>query len=241
MQFEFTAFARTTEGRGASRRMRRAGKAPGIVYGGTTRAAADRARSQRALPRAAQRGVPRVDPHDEARRRRHQGAAARRADASVPERDPARRLPARRREPQDPHEGAAALHQRRDLAGGEGLRRDREPRAQRSRHCLPAEGPAGVHRGRPRGARRRPLGARLRAEAPGRRHRRSSHGKADPVVASAVVPKAHVEEEAAAAPPKARPRPAPSRRRRPLRAGAEAKPGEKAGDKKESAKDDKKK
>ena len=34
MQFEFTAFARTGEGRGASRRMRRAGKAPGIVYGG---------------------------------------------------------------------------------------------------------------------------------------------------------------------------------------------------------------
>jgi large subunit ribosomal protein L25 len=35
MQIEFTAFARTGEGRGASRRMRRAGKAPGIVYGGT--------------------------------------------------------------------------------------------------------------------------------------------------------------------------------------------------------------
>jgi large subunit ribosomal protein L25 len=32
---EFTAFARTTEGRGASRRMRRGGKTPGIVYGGT--------------------------------------------------------------------------------------------------------------------------------------------------------------------------------------------------------------
>ena len=32
---EFTAFPRTTEGRGASRRMRRSGKAPGIVYGGT--------------------------------------------------------------------------------------------------------------------------------------------------------------------------------------------------------------
>ncbi len=31
---EFTAFARNTEGRGASRRMRRTGKAPGIVYGG---------------------------------------------------------------------------------------------------------------------------------------------------------------------------------------------------------------
>jgi large subunit ribosomal protein L25 len=35
MQFEFTAFPRATEGRGASRRMRRAGKAPGIVYGGS--------------------------------------------------------------------------------------------------------------------------------------------------------------------------------------------------------------
>src|SRR5947207_8789961 len=32
---EFTAFARNTEGRGASRRMRRQGKTPGIVYGGT--------------------------------------------------------------------------------------------------------------------------------------------------------------------------------------------------------------
>jgi large subunit ribosomal protein L25 len=32
---EFTAFARNTEGRGASRRMRRTGRAPGIVYGGT--------------------------------------------------------------------------------------------------------------------------------------------------------------------------------------------------------------
>jgi large subunit ribosomal protein L25 len=31
---EFTAFPRTSEGRGASRRMRKAGKAPGIVYGG---------------------------------------------------------------------------------------------------------------------------------------------------------------------------------------------------------------
>ncbi len=33
---EFTAFPRATEGRAASRRMRRVGKAPGIVYGGTT-------------------------------------------------------------------------------------------------------------------------------------------------------------------------------------------------------------
>ena len=34
MQFEFTAFPRATEGRGASRRLRRSGRAPGIVYGG---------------------------------------------------------------------------------------------------------------------------------------------------------------------------------------------------------------
>jgi large subunit ribosomal protein L25 len=34
MAIEFTAFPRTSEGRGASRRMRRGGKAPGIVYGG---------------------------------------------------------------------------------------------------------------------------------------------------------------------------------------------------------------
>ncbi|MFI4888791.1 MAG: 50S ribosomal protein L25/general stress protein Ctc, partial [Burkholderiales bacterium] len=33
---EFTAFPRSTEGRAASRRMRRVGKAPGIVYGGAT-------------------------------------------------------------------------------------------------------------------------------------------------------------------------------------------------------------
>jgi large subunit ribosomal protein L25 len=32
---EFTAYPRKAEGRGANRRMRRAGKAPGIVYGGT--------------------------------------------------------------------------------------------------------------------------------------------------------------------------------------------------------------
>jgi large subunit ribosomal protein L25 len=36
MQQEFTAFVRTAEGRGASRRLRRTGRAPGIVYGGTT-------------------------------------------------------------------------------------------------------------------------------------------------------------------------------------------------------------
>jgi large subunit ribosomal protein L25 len=35
MHYEFTAFPRGVEGRGASRRLRRSGRAPGIVYGGT--------------------------------------------------------------------------------------------------------------------------------------------------------------------------------------------------------------
>ena len=35
VQQEFTAFVRSAEGRGASRRLRRTGRAPGIVYGGT--------------------------------------------------------------------------------------------------------------------------------------------------------------------------------------------------------------
>lgn len=34
MHYEFTAFLRGVEGRGASRRLRRSGRAPGIVYGG---------------------------------------------------------------------------------------------------------------------------------------------------------------------------------------------------------------
>ena len=70
-KIEFTAFPRQGgEGRGASRRLRRSGKAPGIVYGGTGEPTPDRARPQRADPRAQERGVPRVDPDDEARRRR---------------------------------------------------------------------------------------------------------------------------------------------------------------------------
>jgi len=35
MQFEFTAFPRANEGRGACRRLRRSGRAPGVVYGGS--------------------------------------------------------------------------------------------------------------------------------------------------------------------------------------------------------------
>jgi len=37
MQYEFTAFPRDAEGRCASRRLRRGGRAPGVVYGGTAK------------------------------------------------------------------------------------------------------------------------------------------------------------------------------------------------------------
>ena len=36
MAIEFTAFPRHSEGRGANRRLRRSGRAPGVVYGGST-------------------------------------------------------------------------------------------------------------------------------------------------------------------------------------------------------------
>jgi large subunit ribosomal protein L25 len=37
MKYEFTAFPRELEGRGASRRLRRSGRAPGVVYGGSAK------------------------------------------------------------------------------------------------------------------------------------------------------------------------------------------------------------
>ena len=49
MQIELSAAKRTLQGTSASRRLRRAGRVPGILYGGTEPALADRARSQRAL------------------------------------------------------------------------------------------------------------------------------------------------------------------------------------------------
>ena len=92
---EFTAFPRATEGRGASRRMRRTGKAPGIVYGGTTPPQPIEL-DHNALIHALRNEVfhasiltMKVDGASDA------GAAARRADASVPQRGAARRLPAR--------------------------------------------------------------------------------------------------------------------------------------------------
>ena len=83
---EFTAFPRATEGRGASRRMRRLGKAPGIVYGGTTPPQPIEL-DHNALIHALRNEVFHSSILDDGgRRRKHAGAAARRADASVPQR-----------------------------------------------------------------------------------------------------------------------------------------------------------
>ena len=50
MKIEISAQTRKAQGTGASRRLRRAGKVPGIVYGGKQAAVNDRARPQGALP-----------------------------------------------------------------------------------------------------------------------------------------------------------------------------------------------
>ena len=65
---EFTAFPREGEGRGASRRLRRPGKAPGIVYGGAGKPQPIELDHNALDPRAEERGVPFLDPDDEARR-----------------------------------------------------------------------------------------------------------------------------------------------------------------------------
>ena len=50
MQISFNASKREDQGSGASRRLRRAGKLPGIIYGAGQDATQNHAGSQRALP-----------------------------------------------------------------------------------------------------------------------------------------------------------------------------------------------
>jgi large subunit ribosomal protein L25 len=80
---EFTAFARTTEGRGASRRMRRQGKTPGIVYGGTGEPAPIELDHNALIHALRNEAFHSSDSDDEAERRRDEGVAARFANASV--------------------------------------------------------------------------------------------------------------------------------------------------------------
>ncbi len=107
------------------------------------------ARPQRRLAGEPERVVLLVDPRPRPRRQRAEGAAARHAAPSVQAAHPAPGLPARRRERGDPHPRAAALPQPGKVAGRQDRGRGGHARAERRRNLLPAEGPAGVHRGRP--------------------------------------------------------------------------------------------
>ena len=175
---EFTAFPRATEGRGASRRMRRTGKAPGIVYGGTA-APQPIELDHNALIHALRNEAF----HASILTMKLDGATTQVLLRDVqmhPFRNEVLHVDFQRIDAsaQDPHEGAAALRERGAVAGREGAGRDRQPRDDRDRHRVPAEGPARVHRGRPVRARHRAFAARLGGQAAGRRDGRlASHGR----------------------------------------------------------------
>ena len=245
MQFEFTAFARTTEGRGASRRMRRAGKAPGIVYGGAA-APQPIELDHNALFHALRNEAF----HASILTMKVDGAATKVLLRDVqmhPFRNEILHVDFQRVDENRKIHMKVPLH----FVNGEISPAVKVSGAIVSHvlndldiACLPKDLPEYIE-------------VDLTALDVGHSVHVSSlklpagvtvvlHGKADPVVASAVVPKAHVEEEAAAATAEgeAAAAGAAATTAAPA-AGAEAKPGEKAGekagDKKESAKDDKKK
>ena len=146
--FELTAEFRETQGKGASRRLRHDGKVPAIsVWRTFGRAGVDLEPSE-ARDHARERALLFDHPEPEGRRSDAGRDPEGRAAASVQERDPAHRLSARRGEREDPHQHSAALQGRGGLAGREVPGRHRLAHAQRGRGVVPAEGSAGVHRGR---------------------------------------------------------------------------------------------
>ncbi|WP_282099268.1 hypothetical protein [Deefgea sp. CFH1-16] len=63
MTFELKATSRAKQGTGASRRLRKAGQLPGIVYGGSAEAVAINLDSQQHVLHAARRKIPHcIDP-----------------------------------------------------------------------------------------------------------------------------------------------------------------------------------
>ena len=115
---EVSATSRALQGTGASRRLRGTGKVPGIIYGGDHPAQNVEFDHNALVPSAQAGSLPRLHPEHDRRRQEGARAVARCADASLEAIDPARRLPARVGQPEDPHEGAAALHQCRHLPPG---------------------------------------------------------------------------------------------------------------------------
>lgn len=245
MQIEFTAYPRTSEGRGASRRMRRTGKAPGIVYGGAA-APQPIELDHNALFHALRNEAF----HSSILMMKLDGTATKVLLRDVqmhPFKNEILHVDFQRIDENKKIHMKVPLH----FANG-----DVSPAVKVSgaivSHvlseldvvCLPKDLPAfievdlaelDVGKSVHVSALKLPPGVAFIA-----------HGKADPVVAAAVVPKAHVEEEAEAAAA------VPGEEGAPAVAGAaeggapaEAKPGEKgaekAAEKKESGKEDKKK
>ena len=166
--FELVAEFRDAQGKGASRRLRHANKVPAILYGGH--------REPRALSLDHTRLLLLLD-----NERFYStiinlkvGEQNQAAILKDVQRHPAKnasrphRPAARPRQREDPHHDPAALQGRGRLAGRQEGRRGFAP-AQRGRDHLPAEGPAGVHRGRPVGCRSEPDAVPGRSQRAGRR------------------------------------------------------------------------
>ena len=83
MQIEVNAQKRSKQGTGASRRLRREGKTPGIVYGGKQPAVVIELDHNALLPPAAPGGIPRFRADAESRRREGAGTVARGQHAPV--------------------------------------------------------------------------------------------------------------------------------------------------------------
>ncbi len=177
MKIEINARKREAQGTGASRRLRRSGNVPGIVYGGSGEAVTIELEPQGALPAPDQREVPCFHLVAQARRQSRGRAAARVQHASLQGACAAHRLPARLQGQEDPHEGAAALRQRRGVAGREGAGRHTEPRPERTQRDLPAGRSAGLHRGRHGSSHHRSLGARQGTQAAEGRRARAAQGR----------------------------------------------------------------
>ena len=97
MTIEISARKREAQGTGASRRLRRMGKVPGIVYGGDKDPVNIELDHKDLFLNLRNETLPRLDPRPGARRREGAGAAARLQHAPVQAAGPARRLPARAR------------------------------------------------------------------------------------------------------------------------------------------------
>jgi large subunit ribosomal protein L25 len=185
---------RSVQGTGASRRLRRESKVPGVLYGAGKDAQPIQLDHKDLWFKLKMEAFHASILDMEVGSREVAGAAARLPDAPVQDADPACGLPARRREQEDPHEGAAALRECRDLARREGRGRHRAARDERARDLVPAEGPARVHRGGPEDLQ---AGHSLHLSAltlPPGVEAVVTKGE-DPTVATIVIPKVKTEEE----------------------------------------------